>query len=83
MIQIKMNIEDFADGSDSSDEDYVPDYKTTLPSEEESDGDVEDDVGDAEVSEGKGGRKRRKKGSVKRKKTKSDHNIGRYCTVIA
>lgn len=76
-----MNIEDFADGSDSSDEDYVPDTHAALPSEEESDGDVEDELGDSGNAPTKG-RKRRKKGSSKKKKAKHDNTEGMYALAV-
>jgi len=63
-----MNTADLPDDSDSSDEDYVPEgTNAELPSEEESDGDVEDPLLDQEdVS--KHGTKRKKGRRAKKKR---------------
>lgn len=62
-----MNIAEFSDGSDTSDDDYVPDTKQDLPSEVESDGDPEDDApSDSENANSKG--KKRKKPTQRGKK---------------
>lgn len=67
-----MNIADLPDDSESSDEDYVPEGpNAVLPSEEESDGDVEDDLISAENSN-KRGAKRQKKVSKSKKKRRSN-----------
>lgn len=71
-----MNIEDLADESDSSDEDYVPGAKPEEQvSEVESDGDPEDPLSDAEDGDGKKngnkGKKRRKRSNQIRKRTKA------------
>lgn len=67
-----MNIEDLAEDSDTSDEDYVPGGKQEdVPSEVDSDGDSEDPLSDAE-DVGKRGVKRKKKGAKSRKKQKNE-----------
>lgn len=67
-----MNISDFADDSESSDEDYAPDNgNTELPSEEESDGDYEDTLSEVHENAGSRGSKRKKINSRSKKKLKS------------
>ncbi|KAF2892918.1 hypothetical protein ILUMI_13254 [Ignelater luminosus] len=64
-----MNIADLPDDSESSDEDYVPEGPNTeLPSEEESDGDVEDDLISTENSNKRGTKRQKKVGKSKKKR---------------
>ncbi|KAK4876951.1 hypothetical protein RN001_009457 [Aquatica leii] len=67
-----MNIADFPDDSETSDEDYTPDKSNAeLPSEEESDGDCEDILPETEEL-GKRGSKRKKRVLKSKKKLKSE-----------
>ncbi|KAB0797026.1 hypothetical protein PPYR_11087 [Photinus pyralis] len=67
-----MNIADFPDDSETSDEDYAPDNgNPELPSEEESDGDYEEALPEAQESLGTRGSKRKKTNSRSKKKVKS------------
>lgn len=79
-----MNIEEFPEESDSSDEDYVPGAKPEdQVSEVESDGDPEEPLSDAEhdaKTNSRRGKKRRKRGDRAKKKSKSiedDENGGK------
>ncbi|KAK5642710.1 hypothetical protein RI129_008877 [Pyrocoelia pectoralis] len=66
-----MNIAEFADDSETSDEDYAPDNgNTELPSEEESDGDYEDTLPEMQENVGSRGSKRKKTNSRSKKKLK-------------
>lgn len=67
-----MNIADFPDDSETSDEDYAPDNgNAELPSEEESDGDYEEALPEAQESLRTRGSKRKKTNSRSKKKVKS------------
>ncbi|KAF5303994.1 hypothetical protein FQA39_LY01779 [Lamprigera yunnana] len=66
-----MNIDDFPDDSETSDEDYTPEKTVALPSEEESDGEVEDHLPEAD-DVGNRGSKRKKHVAKSKKKIKPD-----------
>ncbi|KAJ8919668.1 hypothetical protein NQ315_006196 [Exocentrus adspersus] len=67
-----MNVQDFADDSDTSDEDYVPSEKPDdLPSEVDSDGEPEEPVLESEEA-GRKGKKRKKQASKVKKKLKDN-----------
>lgn len=62
-----MNIEDLPDDSDTSDEDYVPNIKEDIPSEVDSDGELEERLSDSETSEKRGQNRKKKSSKVKKK----------------
>lgn len=69
-----MNSEELPQGSDSSDEDYVPESKQEVLSEVDSDGDSEDPLSDCEDQPRNKRTKRIKKGKQVKKKSKVEDN---------
>lgn len=76
-----MNVEEFPEDSDTSDEEYIPGAKPEeVVSEVDSDGEPEDPLSDSEASPKKK-RRKTKKGARSKKLKKESTNSGEYIAI--